>query len=299
MKTGMRRTVVNANRFRLAGDSFARSDDHSIESKRVIFISTEGTETEPGYFRLLNERLKARRRDCPYVLHVLEHRHDTNSSPNHVLGLLEECKAVRQGGHLFKDIARMANRLLTAKRIEAFFNHPDRLSSAQRSEVQTVIEKLGIDIDYWHYLRAIGGSTSYDDDLFAVVIDRDRKCHTRESLKEILDACVEKRIDFCLSNPCFELWLILHFEYHLTPQDRRRLQANERCSDAHSYAGKLLSTLVRQKKNVRATDFNRLYLPKTRIAMKKAEKLASSPVAVLDEIGTTVPVLVKRFLEWI
>lgn len=294
----MRKAVVNTNRFRLAGDSFVRSDDHSTEAKRVVFISTEGTETEPRYFRLLNEHIQ-NRRDCPYVLHVLEHRNDTNSSPRDVLGLLEECKAVRRGDHLFKDIARMANRLLTAKRVDDFFNHPDCLSPAQRSEVQSVIERLGIDIDYCHYIRAIGGSTSYDDDLFAIVIDRDRKCHTRESLKEILDACVEKRIDFCLSNPCFELWLILHFEYHLTLEDRRQLRVNERCSDAHTYASKLLNKLVRQKKSVRATAFNRLYLPKTRTAMKKAEKFASGPAAVLDEIGTTVPILVKRFLEWI
>lgn len=295
----MKKEVVNTIRFRLAGNSFARSDDNSVEAKRVIFISTEGTETEPRYFHFLNEHIQGHRRNCPYVLHVLEHRHDTNSSPNHVLGLLEECKAVRRGGHLFKDIARMANRLLTAKRVEEFFNHPGRLSPAQRSEVQSVIEKLGIDIDYWHYLRSIGGSTSYDDDLFAIVIDRDRKCHTRKSLKEILDTCVEKKIDFCLSNPCFELWLILHFEYHLTREDRRQLQVNERCSDTHSYASNLLRMLVRQKKHIRETDFNRLYLPKTRIAVKKSDKLASSPLAVLDEIGTTVPVLVKRFLEWI
>ena len=48
-----------------------------------------------------------------------------------------------------------------------------------------------------------------DDELW-MVIDRDR--WTIQMLSDIISQCKQKGIGFCISNPCFEIWLILHFE---------------------------------------------------------------------------------------
>lgn len=50
-----------------------------------------------------------------------------------------------------------------------------------------------------------------DDDELWLVIDRDR-WHER-MLSQVAQLCSQNpHLNFCLSNPCFELWLLLHIE---------------------------------------------------------------------------------------
>ena len=50
-----------------------------------------------------------------------------------------------------------------------------------------------------------------DDDELWIVIDRDR-WHER-MLSQIAQLCAQNpHLNFCMSNPCFELWLLLHLE---------------------------------------------------------------------------------------
>ena len=50
-----------------------------------------------------------------------------------------------------------------------------------------------------------------DDDELWLVIDRDR-WHER-MLSQVAQLCAQNpHLNFCMSNPCFELWLLLHLE---------------------------------------------------------------------------------------
>jgi len=50
-----------------------------------------------------------------------------------------------------------------------------------------------------------------EDDELWIVIDRDFKSWTIKELSECLQLCKQKKIKVALSNPCFEIWLLLHF----------------------------------------------------------------------------------------
>lgn len=69
-----------------------------------------------------------------------------------------------------------------------------------------------------------------DDDELWLVIDRDR-WHER-MLSQVAQLCAQNtHLHFCMSNPCFELWLLLHLE------------------DVNEYDDSAKSDLVQNKKN--------------------------------------------------
>lgn len=53
-------------------------------------------------------------------------------------------------------------------------------------------------------------------DQFWLVLDRDHWCHANhiQNLSDALTSCRQKEISVAISDPCFELWLLLHFVDH-------------------------------------------------------------------------------------
>jgi hypothetical protein len=43
-----------------------------------------------------------------------------------------------------------------------------------------------------------------------MVIDRDKQSWTQQQIAEVARLCIQKRYGLALSNPCFEIWLLLH-----------------------------------------------------------------------------------------
>lgn len=70
-----------------------------------------------------------------------------------------------------------------------------------------------------------------DDDELWMVIDKDR--WKTQTLAEIARLCNQSRfLHFAMSNPCFELWLLLHFEdvSLMSEDEKQALQENKRVS---------------------------------------------------------------------
>ena len=283
--------------FRLSSNGFERPKEHIVETKRMIFVSAEGTCTEPDYFNLLNENLK---RDCPFKIQVLDHHRDTNSDPKHVLDLLEECREIRTHGmSLFARTVAEAEPELTEDRVLHFFEHPETLTETEKACVQIAIIKMGIDADYCRYLQEVGDQKTSGEDRFAIVIDRDSGTHTRDTIIEIRDVCREKHFEFCLSNPCFDLWLLLHLEFRLTTPVKKKLETNAYVSGKNTYSASLVAQHAHHAKSIPEMTFKRLYLPKIRSALKRAAKLATDEDAVIDRLGTRVPVLIQDLTRWL
>lgn len=53
-------------------------------------------------------------------------------------------------------------------------------------------------------------SPGYDKICF--IVDRDRESFTEPQYDSVLKTCKERSFSFYLSNPCFEFWLLLHFD---------------------------------------------------------------------------------------
>lgn len=70
-----------------------------------------------------------------------------------------------------------------------------------------------------------------DDDELWMVIDKDR--WTEKTLSDVARQCHQsKYLNFAMSNPCFEIWLLLHLEdiNEMDDDEREALKANKRVS---------------------------------------------------------------------
>lgn len=120
------------------------------------------------------------------------------------------------------------------------------------------------------------------DEVWAV-FDRDE----HPKFDEAVQRCESNRVGVGRSNPCFEVWLILHFEDYHKGGDRHTVQ--ERCQQVHSGYDKHTKRLncVNLFENIEA-------------AIKRAEDQLARRRNERDEFGcpsTTVGRLVKAILE--
>lgn len=76
------------------------------------------------------------------------------------------------------------------------------------------------------YQKKYDTTAEYDE--LWVVVDRDR--WGDKKLFAVANACAQDGLRFCLSNPCFELWLLLHLEdvANYSEEDKAALAKNER-----------------------------------------------------------------------
>lgn len=84
-----------------------------------------------------------------------------------------------------------------------------------------------------------------EDDELWVVVDRDR--WTSKELSSVAQKCFQKpNLRFCLSNPCFEIWLLLHIEdiEHYSEEDKALISKNRKERGGKNYLKKRLSLLL-------------------------------------------------------
>ncbi|MCR5081629.1 MAG: RloB family protein [Treponema sp.] len=125
-------------------------------------------------------------------------------------------------------------------------------------------------------------SDKEDFDECWIVIDRDAKefkgkgfgGHTKENFDKAIKYASENNIKVAFSNPCFELWIVLHFEYRDTECSRESIQKK---------ALEKVNSLLPQNKKLKNVDelksFDELYSilkDKTSLAIKFSEKLSEN-----------------------
>lgn len=201
-----------------------------VRDAKLIIIATEGSKTEPRYFREMasqkyypNSRVK---------VWILEKEDDTASSPKHVLRELDR----------YKD--------------EFYVEEDDELW-------------LVIDLDNWG----------------------DGK------IAQVASLCQQKNYKLAVSNPCFELWLLLHIrtleEY--TPQELEDFQNNQKTdSNRTPLESELLDILGEyNKSNIKVECF----LPHVEEAIDRAQALDLHPEHRWpNSLGSRVYQVAKKIL---
>lgn len=150
------------------------------------------------------------------------------------------------------------------------------------------------------YRQIQGFVTEYDideDDQLWAVVDRDK--WTEKMLSEVAMKCSQNRFfNFCVSNPCFELWLILHLEdvERYSEEDWNGLSENKKTNrNGDTWTKKRLRSLMgsyRESKYEAAT-----LLPNIEDARARASKLDIKPDDRWPQtVGTRVYLLVNSIL---
>lgn len=221
-----------------------------LQSKKILFLSLEGTVTERKYFEYLNYKIQKGAYNIIIDIEILKHnKKDGKSSVQHVLRRLEACKRVCESENI--------------------------------DDVKTDC----MDTEYKMHIQSI----HTEDDCFAIVVDRDKGSHSEEGLREVISRCRENNCNFYLSNPCFEFWLLMHVcdiknEY----EDLNLFLENEKISSKHTYTSNELSKKVSHGKNFSLSIFEKTYFPNIPTAIEQSKTFAILPEELLTNIGSNL-----------
>lgn len=136
-------------------------------------------------------------------------------------------------------------------------------------------------------------------DEFWLIIDRDHwETIHKLNFKTLVEDCkAEKNFYLAMSNPCFEIWLILHLIDidSLTVEERNKLSENKKVSSSKNHIDKVLAAL--QGKGYNKRPDTKIFLPLTIDAIKRAKQLNINDEDYPLEIGTHIYKLVEKLLK--
>lgn len=115
-----------------------------------------------------------------------------------------------------------------------------------------------------------------DDDELWLVIDRDR--WQERMLSQVAQLCAQNsHLHFCMSNPCFELWLLLHLEdvEQYDDETKNALLQNKKNKSGVTWLKKRMKDLLG---SYAESNYDALSLiPYTPVAMDRARRLDNNP----------------------
>lgn len=276
--------------YRLGSRSlFVRPHEESVEPRRVVFLSTEGTKTEVQYFNFIEKYRERLEIDAIVHIEVLR-RYDTNSDPENVLELLEEYIQFRENEMFEKIIDSLRLKNYSTEFIRSYLENPSSLSQKDCNKFRAVLQEDQLDLLYLNFLSKYQGT----DDSFGIVIDRDCGCHSVEQMERVVEKCREKNYLCYITNPCMEFWQLLHVsdvasEYSESLED---ILENELDEKKNSFVSNLLYEKTGERKAIQVKTFEKFYLPNIDLAIERAKGFAPSD-QLLEKLGSNLWELIE------
>lgn len=158
----------------------------------------------------------------------------------------------------------------------------------RKMEVPVVIENLE------EYIRTQRLLIDKEIDTICLVVDRDRKSFFSTSKEDqyayVLETCRKHSMNFYITNPCFEFWLLMHFdEVHAIY--KALMLENPKESSKYNYAQKQLkNVLPRYTKDTIRFDTLCQHVDR---AIENERSFCEDIVQLEHEIGSTVGLLIR------
>ncbi|AEV29480.1 hypothetical protein SpiGrapes_1677 [Sphaerochaeta pleomorpha str. Grapes] len=131
-----------------------------------------------------------------------------------------------------------------------------------------------------------------DIDHLCIIADRDLHSFIEPQYDELAKNCTDERILLCIANPCFELWLLMHYS-DLTEYDQTILLENKKSGDRTQTELYLKDKLGGSYSKIRL-QFNQRYKDRISTALVNAKKYATSIQELKGTIGTNGGFLVEE-----
>jgi hypothetical protein len=267
---------------------------------RIIFLSVEGKVTEKNYFDYVNKHRRSLGIHSLVKIETLN-REDTRSDLESIYSLIDECLRIKSTGILPSDLYDVLNNIRNQRDIysqEYLAQYlSDELPEDEANIITRALNSAGIDINYNKYIAEMNGQDG--DDIFAVVLDRDRDCHSRNNMIDLMNRCQTNGIRFYITNPCFEFWLLLHLcdvrsEYG---NELDQLLLNRKVSNKHTYVSLEVNKKARHSKSIPEGIFIAKYLNSIDDAIRRASLFEQDKMKLLDNLGTNIPELFELLRE--
>lgn len=273
------------NTYRLSSRNlFHRLKEETKKPKRLIVLSVEGDKTEPSYFKNCNILLD----DTIVQIEVLT-RKEGDSAISHICETLTEYIKLRKEGVYPEDreLIESLTKEFSEDFINKIFSQDSEIDIKERLRFDEALKQKGIDIRYRRYLKEKSG----ENDLFAIVLDRDQESHTKKSLLSAIKESKGKNYRFYLSNPCFEFWLLLHVcdvKNKYDGAELEKIRENPKISRAHTFVSHELSKITHHAKTISKAKFKECYAPNIGKAIERAKEFCVDPRKLIDQLGTNL-----------
>ncbi|MBR7123397.1 MAG: RloB domain-containing protein [Candidatus Methanomethylophilaceae archaeon] len=223
----------------------------STDVRSKFIFAFEGHVTEGAYFKGVAEN-RSIAGIGPLVGICVLQREEVDSGcsgPTSMMRLLRDnIRAMRDGCHNIGTIresvrGEIAKRTGTGRRglmMEKVDDElPDILSNCSKDGTITDMGMAKRLCD--EFIESITGKSSdifipepesYDPEIdhVCVIVDRDRDAHSPKTMDCFISECRESGFEPYICNPCFEFWLMLHFD-EVLEVDRKKLSRNEFVGD--------------------------------------------------------------------
>jgi len=109
----------------------------------------------------------------------------------------------------------------------------------------------------------------------------------------LVKECKENKIDLYVSNPCFEVWLLMHFEQFDT-LDFQKLKENKRVGSS------LKSRKYSEKKLIEFTGHSKTklkfktFINRVNFAIEKEKHYCEDLIGLKDSIGSNIGILLDK-----
>ena len=180
-----------------------RGEDWSNPKKMLDALCLDLSK-EITYNTLINAMI-----DCLYTSdYLVKHRDKIKEFSDLLVSFMHEELNVAE-----TDIVKDVNH--TTKAVYDFFNQQrPRICNIIMSNVTDILNNYEITFDK-------------EIDYLCLVVDRDPESFTEFQFDDVLKTCKQNNFEFLISNPNFELWLLLHFD-DIHDLDNEKLLKNEK-----------------------------------------------------------------------
>ena len=133
-------------------------------------------------------------------------------------------------------------------------------------------------------------------DSVCIIVDRDAKSFTSSQYDKAVALCVEFGFRFIVSDPCMELWLLLHYS-DLAQYSSQELLDNKKTGNRTRTEILLKDDYLHGSYSKARLHFRRDFLPHVRTAVENSKQHAQTIDTLKTTIGTNIGLLVEEFLS--
>lgn len=293
----------------------------SDETRKKYFLVYEGKYTELLYFDAVNE-LREDIKISPLielVPIVRSYSEEGWSNPKKIVKRMIQNIEESQSGNItyetllnwimdyFQDDGYIANNRVLAASIwktlvwicqeklnVTLYENVDDLKEACKAIVGCLEKEMGLE----NLVKDVTKIINYNDikfeeglDKVCFVVDRDKGSFTASQYDYVLEQCRKRGFGLYLTNPCFEFWLLLHFD-DVVELDQEQLSENPLITAKHRYSEhELRKRMPGYKKS--QYDAKQL-VKKINNALKNEKNYCENIEKLKDYVGCNIGLLIRE-----
>lgn len=298
--------------------TFGERSEKEREVARKFYLVYEGSKTEAKYFEGIEQNKLVLNIDSLIeIVPILRSYNEQDwSNPQKILDKLIEyvgeknCDKLSKDSFVDKVIDWLSEEELISDKgvytknnlkpiiLNLFESAPESLDLKEATKITSnfLIKELNISdsiVQIEDYINRQFVTYEEGHDKICLIADRDKQSFKEYQYDYVIKTCNEKGYEFYVSNPCFELWLLMHYDEILT-MDKDKLLANskETPKSKKRFLEKQLSNLM-DGYNKNNLDFEKL-IHRISKAVQNEKSFCENAENLKMDLGCNIGLLIEE-----